>query len=147
MNAPAGKSHDLRMVRLSDDDHLPSLLLRLRHQLLNVDHVGTGGVHAADAPGRQSVQYAFQFSVRPDHHRIPRRQRFRAVCFPDAPGRQVIDHMGVVDEVSQHPAALGLLCCFLGQLHGPLYAVAKTGAFRQDHLHSGAPPTCCPPKA
>ena len=62
-------------------------------------------------------------------------------------GRQVIDHMGVVDEVSQHPAALGLLRCFLGQLHGPLYAVAKTGAFRQDHLHSGAPPTCCPPKA
>ena len=135
------------MVRLSDDDHLPSLLLRLGHQFLNVDHVGTGGVHAADAPGRQSVQYAFQFSVRPDHHRIPRRQRFRAVCFPDAPGRQVIDHMGVVDEVSQHPAALGLLRCFLGQLHGPLYAVAKTGAFRQDHLHSGAPPTCCPPKA
>ena len=118
------------MVRLSDDDHLPSLPLRLRHQLLNVDHVGTGGVHAADAPGRQSVQYAFQFSVRPDHHRIPCSQRFRAVRFPDAPGRQVIDHMGIMNEISQHPAALGLLRCFLGQLHSPLHAVAKAGTFR-----------------
>ena len=87
MNAPAGKSHDLRMVRLSDDDHLPSLLLRLGHQLLNVDHIGTGGVHAADAPGRQSVQYAFQFSVGPDDHRVSCPQCFRPVRFPDAAGR------------------------------------------------------------
>ena len=87
MNAPTGKSHDLRMVRPSDDDHLPPLPLRLGHQLLNVDHVGTSGVHAADAPGLQSVQYAFQLSVGPDDHRVPCLQRFRPVRFPDAAGR------------------------------------------------------------
>ena len=130
MNAPAGKSHDLRVVRRSDDDHLPPLLLRLGHQLLNVDHIGTGGVHAADAPGLQSVQYAFQLSVGPDDHRVSYSQRFRAVRFSDAPGRQVIDHMGIMNEISQHPAALGLLRCFLGQLHSPLHAVAKAGTFR-----------------
>ena len=57
----------------------------------------------------------------------------------------IVKAQDAVKEVSK--AGLGLLRCFLGQLHGPLYAVAKTGAFRQDHLHSGAPPTCCPPKA
>ena len=37
--------------------------------------------------------------------------------------------------------------CFLGQFHRPLHAIAKAGALCQDHLHRGAPPTCCPPRA
>ena len=142
MGTPAGKAHDLRVVPLADDNGLPSLLLCLRDQFLNVEHIGAGCVDTADAPCLQPVQHAFQFSVRADHHNIPHSQCFRVLCFPNAPRCKVVDHMCIVDQIPQHPAAVGLLRRLLRQLNSSLHAVAEAGAFRQNHLHRGAPPTC-----
>ena len=149
MGTPAGYTHHLRVVRLANDDRLASLLLRLGYQPLDADHVGTGGVDTSDATLIQSVQNAFQLSVRTDDDGISHAQGIGIRCFADAPGRQVLHHMGIVDEVSQHPAASLFISCFFGQIHRPLDSVAKAGAFRQHDLssHSGAPPTAWPPRA
>ena len=149
MGAPAGKSPDLRVVRLPDDDGLPPFLLRLGHQLLDAAHVGTGGVDTGRALLLQCVQDLFQFPVGPDDDRVPRSQCTGLRRLPDAPPGQILHHMGVVDQVSQHPAAARLLRGPLGKLYRPPDAVAKTGALRQDHTstHSGFPPTAWPPRA
>ena len=135
------------MVRLADDDRLPPLLLRLSHQLLNAADIGAGGIDAADAPALQTVQHAFQLSVGADDHCVSGAQLLAARRFPDTPPGQILHHIAVVDQIPQHPATAGLLRRFLRQVHGPLDAVAESGALRKNHLHRGSPPTVWPPRA
>ena len=114
MGAPAGYSHHLRVVRLADDHRLAPLLLRPGHQPLDADHIGTGGVDAPDATLLQSVQNAFQLSVRTNDDGISLPQGIGIRCLADSPGRQVLHPAGVVDEVSQHPPASLLTACLFG---------------------------------
>ena len=118
----------------ADDDALTSLLLCLGHQHLDAADVGTGGVYTVDPAALQIVQHTFELSVRADDHRLPCFQVLRGSCLADAPAGQILHHMGVVDEVSQHPAAAGLFRRLLRHLHGALHAIAKAGAFGQDHF-------------
>ena len=75
-----------------------------------------------------------------DHHRVPRRQASRVLGLPDTPAGQILHHVGVVDQVSQHPASAGLLPGLCRQLHRPLHAVAESGALGQKDLHRASFP-------
>ena len=116
------------MVGLTDNDRLTSLPLRLGHQFLNAHDVGTGGVDADDALALQSVQNTFELPVGTDDHRVSRSQGGGVLGLADAPGGQVLHHMGVVDQVPQHPASAGGGGRLLGQVHRPLDTVAESGA-------------------
>ena len=149
MGTPAGHAHHLRVVRLPDDDRLPSLLLRLGYQALDAHHIGAGGVDTPGSPALQLVQNAFQFSVGTDDDGIPRPQRSAVRRFVNTALRQLRHHMGIVDQIAQHPAASLFRGGLFRQLHRPLDAVAKAGALRQKYFsaHRGFPPTAWPPRA
>ena len=111
--------------------------------------VGTGSVDAADAPLFQLIQYALELPVGADDDGILCRQLPAAGYLADALPSQILHHMGIVDQIPQHPAPVGSgRRGLLRQLHGPADTVAKTGALGQDHSsHSGFPPTAWSPKA
>ena len=145
--APTGDAPDLRVVGVADDDAAPALRFRLGRQPLDPDHIGAGGADGLHAPGLQPLQHAAQLPVGAQHHGLARRDLRRTVRLPDATAAQVLHHMGIVDQVPQHPAAAVLPRGLLRQGYRPLHAVAEAGTFGKDHFQSGSPPTLWPPRA
>ncbi|MPM61560.1 hypothetical protein SDC9_108420 [bioreactor metagenome] len=147
MPAIAGDSLNFGMVPLPDNDNLPSVLLRLPNKGLNPQHVGAGGADAAKSPRRQFLHQLPPLSVGAEHHGCALRRVLRPSDFPHAQSLKLRHHAGIVNQVPQHDAAAAFGGGFLRKLHRSLHAIAKTGALRQEHFHSGIPPTACPPKA
>ena len=115
--------------------------------MLDTGNIGAGSIDAADSMLLQKVDDAFELSVRTDDHRLPCRDGGCVLSLADAAAGKILYNMAVMDEVPQHPAAATFRSSSFRQVHGALDAITKTGAFGQDHLHSGFPPTSWPPRA
>ena len=135
------------MAGLADEDEGPPLLPGLRSQLLDAGDIGAGGVHHPDALGRQGLQHVPALAVGAEDDGVAASQGIRVLGLLNAGGAEFLHHVGVVDEVPQHPAAAVFLRRCPGQVHRPVDAVAEAGALGQDHSHRGSPPTFWPPRA
>ena len=127
------------MMLLANDDGDAALLVRLGHQMLYPQHVGTGGVDAYRPDLRQPLQHLLALAVGPDDDRISRPHFLRAADGAAAQFFQLTHHMGVVDNAAQHHAAALFTGRFLCQRYGALHAVAETGALRLNDPHRTPP--------
>ena len=129
------------MVLLADDDGSTALPVRLRHQLLNALHVGTGGVHTLDAHFRQTVKDLLALAMGADDDRIAGADLLHAVHTAATQLLQFPHHVGIVDDAAQHHAAALFPCGLLRQTHGAFHTVAESGALCLNDSH------CTPPSS
>ena len=136
---PTCNAHHFRMMRLTDDHRDAAFLIRLGHQLLDPQHMGTGGIDTGHTDRLQIFDDLLLLAMGADQHRVTAANFVHTGYLAGTQLLQLSDHVGVVDNASQHHAAALFLRRLAGQLHSPLHAVAKPGALSQDHLHWPSP--------
>ena len=139
--APARNGQHLRVVPGSDDDGLPPLLLSPGHDLMDTGNIGTGGVQDADAPGMQALVDSAALPMGADDDLAPLRDLLRPDHRPQAMAGQMVHHVLVVDDGTQHHTGLAGPGGPLRQLHRPAHAVAEAGRICDPYLHWGSPPS------
>ena len=144
--APTGDALHLGVVSLTDQDDAPSLVLRLPGKLADTVNVRAHGTHDFRSALLQPLQRFPRLAVGADEHGLPcscllgRGDKAHTARF------DLMHNACVMHDAAEHCAA-ARRCRFLRKLHRALHAIAKAGGLSQDDFHSGAPPTCCPPRA
>ena len=139
MAGPPRNPHNLRMLRIADDNRSSPLLFRLGHNLVDARHVWTGGIQNLAPLFPEHSIGPLRLSMGANEYCCAVRHLLRRKHRTGPQGLQPGNHMVIVCDVAQHIHRT-LLGAGLRQLHRPAYSVAKPGGFGQDHLHGVSSP-------
>ena len=138
MGAPSGDGGHLRMVRHTDDEHLPALPFRLLHDAVDAGHVRAGSVDNRAAPGLQGLVNRPPLSVGADDDGSTGRYLVGRLDQRHALLLQIVNDAAIVDDGAQHGTGSAAFGGLFRQLHRPPDAVAEPGGPGQLHPHRPA---------
>ena len=103
------------------------------HNAVDLEHIGTGGVHIVDAAAFEQVENLLRHPVGADDHLRAGQGVLRLFQDGDAPLPQVVDHLRVVDDGAERADRRSPFHKVIEHGHGAVHAVAEAGRFGKRH--------------